>query len=54
MYNKKPKPADDAELTDDVIIRREKGEVVGMAFFNVAKRDPVCSLSKLSWWGVLS
>ena len=36
---KKPSRADDSELTDDgVIIRREKGEVVGMTFLNVAKR----------------
>ena len=36
---KKPSRADDSELTDDdVIIRREKGEVVGMTFLNVTKR----------------
>lgn len=36
---KKPSRADDSELTDDeVIIRREKGEVVGMTFLNAAKR----------------
>jgi len=36
---KKPSRADDSELTDDgVIIRREKGEVVGTTFLNVAKR----------------
>lgn len=36
---KRPSRADDSELTDDdVIIRREKGEVVGMTFLNVTKR----------------
>jgi uncharacterized protein YuzE len=36
---KRPSRADDSELTDDdVIIRREKGEVVGMTFLNAAKR----------------
>ena len=36
---KRPSRADDSELTDDdIIIRREKGEVVGMTFLNVAKR----------------
>jgi len=36
---KRPSRADDSELTDDdVIIRRQKGEVVGMTFLNVAKR----------------
>jgi len=36
---KKPSRADDSELTDDdVIIRREKGEVVGMTVLNAAKR----------------
>jgi uncharacterized protein YuzE len=36
---KKPSRADDSELTDDdVIIRREKGEVVGMTFLKAARR----------------
>jgi len=36
---KRPSRADDSELTDDdVIIRREKGEVVGMTFLNAARR----------------
>lgn len=36
---KKPSLADDSELAeDDVIIRREKGEVVGMTFLNASKR----------------
>jgi uncharacterized protein YuzE len=36
---KRPSRADDSELTDDdIIIRREKGEVVGMTFLNAAKR----------------
>ncbi len=36
---KKPSHADDSELAeDDVIIRREKGEVVGMTFLNASKR----------------
>ena len=36
---KKPSHADDSELTDDdVIIRYEKGQVVGMTFLNAAKR----------------
>ncbi len=36
---KKPSHADDSELTDDeVIIRYEKGQVVGMTFLNASKR----------------
>ena len=36
---KRPSRADDSELTDDdVIIRREKGDVMGMTFLNAAKR----------------
>ncbi len=36
---KKPSHADDSELTDDdVIIRYEKGRVVGMTFLNAAKK----------------
>ena len=39
---KKPSHADDSELTeDDVIVRREKGEVVGMTFLNASKRAGV-------------
>jgi uncharacterized protein YuzE len=39
---KKPSHADDSELTeDDVIVRREKGEVVGMTFLNASKRGSV-------------
>jgi uncharacterized protein YuzE len=41
---KKPSHADDSELTDDdVIIRYEKGQVVGMTFHNAAKRHRVKS-----------
>ena len=36
---KKPSHADDSELTDDdVIIRYEKGSVVGMTFLHVRKK----------------
>ena len=36
---KKPSHADDSEFTDDdVIIRYEKGQIVGMTFLNAAKR----------------
>ena len=36
---KKPSHADDSELTDDdVIIRYENGQVVGLTYLNVAKR----------------
>lgn len=36
---KKPSHADDSELTDDdVIIRYEKGEVVGITILNASKR----------------
>ena len=39
---KKPSHADDSELAeDDVIIRREKGEVVGITFLNASKRAGV-------------
>jgi uncharacterized protein YuzE len=39
---KKPSHADDSELTeDDIIVRREKGEVVGMTFLNASKRAGV-------------
>jgi uncharacterized protein YuzE len=37
---KKPSHADDSELTDDdVIIRYEKGEVVGLTILNASKRE---------------
>ncbi|MDD4651835.1 MAG: DUF2283 domain-containing protein [Methanothrix sp.] len=37
---KKPSHADDSEITDDdVIIRYEKGKVVGMTFLNASKRQ---------------
>jgi len=36
---KKPSHADDSELTEDnVIIRYEKGEIVGMTILNASKR----------------
>jgi len=36
---KKPSHADDSELTDDdVIIRYEKGEIVGVTILNVSRR----------------
>ena len=36
---KKPSNADDSELTDeDVVIRYEKGEVVGVTILNASKR----------------
>jgi uncharacterized protein YuzE len=38
---KKPSHADDSELTDDdVIIRYEKGEVVGITILHASKRKP--------------
>jgi uncharacterized protein YuzE len=37
---KEPNQADDSDLTDDdVIIRYEKGQVVGMTFLNASKRQ---------------
>jgi len=37
---KKPSHADDSELTeDDIIIRYEKGEVVGITILNASKRE---------------
>ena len=37
---KKPSHADDSTLTDDdVIIRYEKGEVIGLTILNASKRD---------------
>jgi len=39
---KKPSHADDSEMTDDnVIIRYEKGEVVGITVLNASKRKAV-------------
>lgn len=36
---KKPSHADDSEITDDdVIVRYEKGEMVGMTFLNARER----------------
>ena len=36
---KKPSHADDSELTDDdVIIRYEQGEIVGLTFLNASQR----------------
>jgi uncharacterized protein YuzE len=36
---KKPSHADDSELTDDdIIIRYEKGEVIGVTILNASKR----------------
>nr|WP_045222845.1 DUF2283 domain-containing protein [Desulfonatronum thioautotrophicum] len=37
---KKPSHADDSELTeDDVIIRYEKGDIVGLTFLNASRRS---------------
>ena len=37
---KKPSHADDSELTDDdIIIRYEKGEIVGITILNASKRE---------------
>ena len=39
LHFKKPNHADDSELTDDdIIIRYEKGEVVGLTVMNVSLR----------------
>jgi len=38
---KKPSHADDSELTDDdVIVRYERGEVIGLTILNASKRFP--------------
>jgi len=38
---KKPSHADDSELTDDdVIIRYEKGQVIGLTFLHASDRNP--------------
>lgn len=37
---KKPSHADDSEMTDDdVIIRYEKGEIIGITILNASKRN---------------
>jgi len=37
---KKPSHADDSNLTDDdIIVRYEKGEIVGITFLNASKRQ---------------
>ena len=37
---KKPSHADDSELTDDdIIIRYEKGEIVGITILNASKKE---------------
>ena len=37
---KKPSHADDSDITDDdVIVRYEKGKIVGMTFLNASKRQ---------------
>ena len=37
---KKPSHADDSDLTDDdIIVRYEKGEIVGITFLNASKRE---------------
>jgi uncharacterized protein YuzE len=37
---KKPSHADDSDITDDdVIIRYEEGQIVGMTFLNASKRQ---------------
>ncbi len=35
---KKPSHADDSELTDDIIIRYEKGEVIGFTILNASRK----------------
>ncbi|MCL6446949.1 MAG: DUF2283 domain-containing protein [Armatimonadetes bacterium] len=46
---KKPSRADDSELTgDDLIIRYEKGEVVGITVLNASKRKRVSQRRKKS------
>ena len=45
MNFKKPSHADDSDLTDDdVIIRYERGQVVGMTFLNASKRHKLNAL----------
>ena len=40
---KKPRHADDSELTDDdVIIRYEKGKVIGITVLNASRRSMEC------------
>ncbi|MBI4556812.1 MAG: DUF2283 domain-containing protein [Candidatus Hydrogenedentes bacterium] len=44
---KKPSHADDSELTDDdVIVRYEQGQVVGLTILNASKRLPGMSEGK--------
>lgn len=39
---KKPSHADDSELTDDnIIIRYEKGEIIGITVLNASKKGPL-------------
>jgi uncharacterized protein YuzE len=39
LHFTKPNRADDSEMTDDdIIIRYEKGEVIGLTILNVSKR----------------
>ncbi|MEW5898647.1 MAG: DUF2283 domain-containing protein [Bacillota bacterium] len=46
---KKPSRADDSELTaDDLIIRYEKGEVVGITVLNASKRKKLSQRRKKS------
>jgi len=45
---KKPSHADDSELTDDdVIIRYEKGEVVGITVLHASKRETAMQPNKM-------
>ncbi|NOY50623.1 MAG: DUF2283 domain-containing protein [Chlorobi bacterium] len=40
LHFKKPNHADNSEMTDDdVIIRYEKNEIVGLSILNASKRD---------------
>ena len=42
MHFKKPNHADNSEMTDDdIIIRYEKEEVVGLSILNASKRIPI-------------
>jgi uncharacterized protein YuzE len=39
MHFKKPNHADNSEITeDDIIIRYEKGEIIGLSMLNASKR----------------
>jgi uncharacterized protein YuzE len=35
---KKPSHADDSEINDDIIVRYEEGQVVGITYLNASKR----------------